>query len=233
MLKNKRILAIVPARGGSKGIPKKNIINVLGKPLIQYTLDAAKQSKYIDEIHVSTDCEEIASVVQNLGYEIKRLRSTELSGDYTKTIDVLYDVVENYARNKEKFDCILLLQPTQPLRTSQHIDEALELYFENGEKGLVSVSEVEQHPILIRTLSQSGELENLLNEGSTVRRQDLRKYYIVNGAIYINRTEDILNFVSLNDNKIPYIMDETYPNIDIDSYRDLKRFEVELRACQN
>ena len=229
MINNKRVLAIVPARGGSKGIPRKNIIDINGKPLIQYTLEEAKKSKYIDEIHISTDDREISEVVNKLGFEIKRLRPEILAKDNSKTIDVLKDVVNYYNSIGESFGIVILLQPTQPMRKVNHIDDALEKYIECGKQGIVSVNLVEQHPLLMREIDNQGKLKNLIDSNSTVRRQDFKQYYIVNGAIYINSVEDIVQEVSLNDNTIPFVMDECYVHIDIDELKDLEKFEFELK----
>lgn len=229
MINGKKVLAIVPARGGSKGIPKKNIIDVLGKPLIQYTLDEAAKSNYIDKIHISTDSFEIAEKVKSLGYEVERLRPEVFARDESQTIDVLIDVLTYYKSLDLQFEIVVLLQPTQPLRKATHIDEALSHYIHNNYEGLVSVSLVEQHPILMRSLSKEGRLNPILSSISTVRRQDFDEFYIVNGAIYINSVDDVLKRVSLNDNPIPYIMDGDYSNIDIDDFEDLERLRLVLK----
>lgn len=221
MINNRKVLAIIPARGGSKGIPNKNIIDVCGKPLIQYTLDAAKKSKYIDEIHISTDCESIISIVRELGFNVERKRPAELAQDDSATIDVLIDVLKYYEELNKQYQIILLLQVTQPLRTVEQIDNALEHFIDNKEKGLVSVSQVAQHPILMRSIDENGQLLNLLSMESTIRRQDFKDYFTVDGSIYINSAREILDRVSLNDNKIPFYMGDEYLNIDVDTERDL------------
>jgi len=227
MIQEKKVLAIIPARGGSKGIPKKNIIKVGGKPLIQYTIEAAKASKYIDEIHISTDDVEIVSTVNGLGLHINRLRPKHLAQDNSKTIEVMIDVLDYYNKQNIKFDIVVLLQPTQPLRKSFHIDEAIEKYLEFNEESVVSVSLVNEHPILMREINEFGTLLPLLNETSTIRRQDFTPFYIVNGAVYINKVNELTSNTSLNDNLRPYIMDRRY-HVDIDTYNDLKMFELLL-----
>lgn len=228
MINGKRILAIIPARGGSKGIPGKNIIQVAGKPLIQYTIEAANASKYIDEIHVSTDDSKIASIVENLEIHINRLRPSKLAQDNSKTIDVVIDVLNYYQSLNNYYDFMILLQPTQPLRQSFHIDEAIEKFYESNEDSLVSVCLVEEHPILMRQISENGKLQPLLQQSSTVRRQEFQPFYLVNGAIYINKVESINVNTSLNDNLIPYIMDRKY-HVDIDVVEDLINFEEKLK----
>lgn len=227
MIAGKKVLAIIPARGGSKGIPGKNIIKVANKPLIQYTIEAAHHSKYIDEIHISTDDKQIAEIVSQLGFNIPRLRPIELARDDSKTIDVVMDVLNYYHSLNASYDFVILLQPTQPLRKTQHIDEAIEKLFSTNQESLVSVTLVEEHPILMRQIDEEGQLKTLLQQNSTVRRQDFQPFYIVNGAIYINKVETLNPNTSLNDNVIPYIMDRKY-HIDIDTMEDLKRFELLL-----
>ncbi|MFJ7825286.1 cytidylyltransferase domain-containing protein [Psychrobacillus sp. NPDC096623] len=228
MINDKKLLAVIPARGGSKGIPGKNIIPVNGKPLIQYTIDTAKNSKYIDEIHVSTDDSKIAAVSEKCGIKVPRLRPNHLAQDDSKSIEVLIDTIQYYQTIGRTFDYVILLQPTQPLRQTFHIDEAIELIYKKRATSLVSVSIVHEHPILMRQIDSTGNLVSLIKTNSTVRRQELPSFYIVNGAIYINEINDIFNLnTSLNDNILPYIMDEKY-HVDIDGYEDLQEFERKL-----
>lgn len=228
MYKYKNILAIIPARGGSKGIYKKNIIDVNGKPLIQYTIDAAKKSKYIDRIIVSTDDKEIANIALKCGAEVPFLRSKELAEDHTKTIDVVMDVLKKLDYLGYQYDYMVLLQPTQPLRESFHIDEAIEKIIERNGESLISISEVKEHPILMKIIDENGETRNLLGHRSDIRRQDFQKVYRVNGAIYINKlSERFNNSVSLNDNKLAYIMDKKY-DLDIDEPEDLSMLRLRL-----
>lgn len=228
MINDKRILAIVPARGGSKGIKNKNITPVKNKPLIAYTLEETKLSKYIDMIYVSTDDETIAKVCLNYGVEVYELRPRELATDEAKTIDTVLYTIEKLKERGQVFDYVVLLQPTQPLRRCFHIDEAIELIYSRNEQSLVSINEVDDHPILIRKLNDNGTVSNLLEYNSTVRRQDLEDFYVVNGAIYINEINDSLNkSTSFNDNKLAYLMDRKY-HLDIDEPADLKKFEALL-----
>lgn len=220
MINGKKVLAIVPARGGSKGIPNKNIIDLAGKPLISYTLTAAKNSRYIDDIHVSTDSSRIAEVAEGFGVSVPYFRPPELATDKARTIDVILYCIELLKSKGSVYDIVVLLQPTQPLRSSFDIDEALETFMEHGCKSLVSVSEATDSPVLIRTVGKDGSLERILDAGSTVRRQDMAKYYRVNGAVYINLASELNSEISLNDNKIPYIMDKDR-SIDIDEELDL------------
>lgn len=223
MYKNNLFLAIVPARGGSKGIPHKNIVHIKGRPLISYTLDAAKQSEYLDEIYVSTDDEEIADVARQQGIKVL-YRPDALATDTSKTIDVLMHAVKEKGKC---YDYTVLLQPTQPMRKAWHIDQAIEETINNNYHSLVSISKVKKHPILIRRVSENHKLVPLLNMSSTVRRQDFEPYYVVNGAIYINKIKELCESTSLNDNEYGYLMDERY-DVDIDDELDLLIFEKML-----
>lgn len=214
MLNGKKVLALIPARGGSKGIPGKNIKNLLGKPLISYTIKAAKECAYIDRIIVSTDSEEIASVAKETGAEVPFLRTKELASDTAKTIDAVIYMLENL---KESFDVLILLQPTSPLRDGRDITLALEAFLQS-QRALASVSPVKDSPILIRSI-ENGEAVPLMNENSTIRRQDMKTYYRVNGAIYINEIKELNQSTSFNDNPAYYIMPQSR-GTDIDDLVD-------------
>lgn len=221
MYKDKKILAIIPARGGSKGIPKKNIIDLLGKPLLYYSIKSAKKSKYIDKVIVSTNDLEIAEVAKKLGTDVPFLRPEDISGDKSKSIDAFIHAIKELEKLEEKYDYVLLLQNTSPLRQSWHIDEAIEKLIESGERSLVSVSEVTEHPCIMRTLNEKNETINLMDMSGDVRRQDFPPIYIVNGAIYIQKNDKYLNLdTNLNGGKLAYVMAREY-SVDIDEYLDL------------
>ena len=217
--KGNKFLAVVPARGGSKGIHKKNIVMVNGRELITYTLDAAKGSKYLDEIIVSTDSDEIASVAEREGIKVMA-RPAELAQDESKIIDVLLDVVHRLSG--ENYDYLVLLQPTQPLRLPTHIDCAIEEMIDQNHTSLVSVFPAKNHPLLMRRMDTDKKLTRLIDKGSTVRRQDFEKFYVVNGTIYINRIKDMGPDTSLNDNKYGFLMPSEF-DLDVDEPEDLER----------
>jgi CMP-N-acetylneuraminic acid synthetase len=220
MINGKRVLALIPARGGSKGIPKKNIIDVSGRPLIYYTIDASLKSHYIDETIVSTDSEEIAEISRENGAKVPFLRDETISNDTAKSIDVVIDAINKMKEQGERVDILIFLQPTSPLRTTADIDGALETFIENDSKPLTSVVENDKYPLLIRTI-ENGTLHSLLSKNSSVRRQDITKTYYVNGAIYIIKIEDIKPDTSLNDGLVPYFMSKRN-SCDIDDYDDLE-----------
>ncbi|CAM2819606.1 acylneuraminate cytidylyltransferase family protein [Hathewaya histolytica] len=228
MYYNKTFLAIIPARGGSKGIYKKNIVKIKGKPLIQYTIDEAKKSKYLDRVIVSTEDEEISRISRTIGAEVPFLRPKYLAQDKSKVIDSIIYTINKFEENGFKYDYVVLLQPTQPLRLAYHIDEAIEKIVKKNEDSLVSISEVKEHPILMRTLDENERTISLLNVNSTVRRQEFPKMYKVNGAIYINKINSNLNKdTSMNDNILAYIMEKEY-DLDIDDAIDLQMFKLNL-----
>ena len=221
MYKDKKILAIIPTRGGSKGISKKNIINLLGKPLLYYSIKSGKKSKYIHRVIVSTNDLEIVAIAKKLGADVPFLRPEEISGDKAKSIDAFIHAIKELEKLEEKYDYILLLQNTSPLRQSWHIDEAIEKLIESDERSLVSVSEVTEHPCIMRTLNEKNETFNLMNMSGDMRRQDFPPIYLVNGAIYIQKNDEHLNLnTNLNGGKLAYVMAREY-SVDIDEYLDL------------
>lgn len=224
----KKIIAVIPARGGSKGIKHKNLYKLNGKPLIEYTINAARQSKYIDRIVVSTDDIQIAEVAKELGVEVPFLRPIEFALDTSNIIETVMDVISKLNLIEDKYDSLILLQPTQPLRQAFHIDEAIEKYYMNEMQSLASVSKTNNHPLLIREINKQGELTRIPNKNSTCRRQDMSEAYFVNGCIYINALKELSTETSFNDNKIPYIMDKIYA-VDIDEIDDIYLAEYYIK----
>lgn len=221
MYNNKKILAIIPARGESKGIPNKNIIDLCGKPLINHSIEVALSCPYIDDVVISTDSKNIAAVGQNAGAWVPFLRPSALATDTSKTIDCMIYTIDELKKQDKIYDYVILLQPTQPIRLRKHLTEAIEKIIDENASSLVSVCSVTEHPILMRTIDSNGNLESLLHLNSTVRRQDFPDVYKVNGSIYINKLDDNFNqSTSLNDNLLPYIMSSKY-SVDIDSVEDL------------
>ena len=216
-----KILSLIPARGGSKGIKGKNIVPLSGKPLIAWTIEASVNSKYIDSTVITTDSRKIADIAENFGAEVPFLRPAELADDKAKTIDAVLHAINELAKQGRHYDVLVLLQPTSPLRTSGDIDSALENFFRaGGEESLASVSPVEDSPLLIRSLGLNGRLVPLLALNSTCRRQDMPKFYRVNGSIYINRIRDLSINTSFNDNPLPFVMEKSH-SVDIDELKDI------------
>jgi len=228
MYKDKKIIAIIPARSGSKGLPDKNIKDLNGKPLIGYTIEAAIESSCFDKVIVSTDSEEYAKVSNKFGAEVPFLRSAENSNDTADSWNVCKEVLNKI---KEKFDIVVLLQPTSPLRNAQHIKEALDVFFLKNANVVVSVTTL-PHPIeWCNHLPSDNSLENFESaEHSKSRRQDLPLSYTMNGAIYIVKSELIKPDLNLcGKNSYAYIMDEA-KSVDIDSEFDFLKAQILLNA---
>ncbi|MBU3181560.1 acylneuraminate cytidylyltransferase family protein [Clostridium psychrophilum] len=233
MYKNKKFLAIIPARAGSKGIPNKNIIAICGKPLIAYTIEAGKKSKYIDEIIVSTDSDIIKGIAEEYGTRVPFLRPNELSNDRAKSIDVVLHAMEYYKNNNITFDYIILLQPTSPLRTFKNVDEAIEKLIKSNGASLVSVCKTQQNPIFMRSIQNKKLKEVMRFEGTSFRRQDLPDFYIFNGALYINSYDMLIQQKKFVDaDTMPYIMDKK-SSVDIDTMLDVRLVEVIMKENMN
>ncbi len=213
MNKNKTFLAIIPARGGSKRLPRKNVLDLCGKPLIAWSIEAGLKSKYIDKLIVTSDDEDILSISKKYGASIIK-RPEELSSDTATTFDALKHTIDNL----EKYDYIVLLQPTSPLRNEKHLDEAIELLEEKNADAIVSVCEMDHSPLWSNTLPKDGSMKSFLKEEVLNKRsQDLDKYFRLNGAIYICKMDKFLNNKGffLKENIYAYLMNkEDSPDID-------------------
>jgi len=228
-----KVLAIIPARGGSKGIPKKNIIDLNGKPLIQYTVDVAIESKKIDRVFLSSDDDEIISTVQKMGLYSKYKRPDTFAGDTATAVDVVVDALSWLEKNEGYTpDAVILLQPTSPLRLSSDIDEAIEQFVKNSKDCLVSVHEMIEHPYECIQGIESDDWQYLVKqEISATRRQDYKdKFYYINGAMYLVNVDFLKKnreFI-IEGNTSFYVMPHER-GIDIDEYSDLKRAEFFLK----
>jgi len=218
-------IAIIPARGGSKSIPNKNIVKIAGKPLIQYTIDAARSSKLVDKVVVSSDSEEILNISEVLGAECVQ-RPGELAQDTTPTAPVIGHVISYFANQNQYFDQIVLLQPTSPLRTSQDIDDALSLLQKTQKSNLISVVEPAILPHKCFVVDDDGFLRGVVDDESPfMRRQDLPQTYYPNGAIYIFETQEFLKTNQIPmEAVIPFVMPPD-KSTDIDTFEDIKKIE--------
>ncbi|WP_422658572.1 acylneuraminate cytidylyltransferase family protein [Paenibacillus sp. EC2-1] len=229
MKKLDKCLAIIPARGGSKGVLRKNLRLINGKPLIQYTIEAALGSQCIDQTIVSTDCPEIAQVSVEAGAMVPFIRPSTLAEDQSRTMDVLQHAVEFYEKQGVFYEHIILLQPTSPLRNSFDIEEAYSLFLRNEADSLQSVSPVLQHPYLFRKFEDTILEPYHSVEDERLRRQDLEEIFVLNGAIYIVRKELLMEESSLvGPRNCGYVMPKSR-SIDIDDELDLEVAEVYLR----
>ncbi len=218
---NKKILAIIPARGGSKGVKRKNIRYVASEPLIYWSIKACKESRVISNTYVNTDDFEIATVAKAKGAEVI-MRPAELAEDKTPMIPVLQYAVAQAEAIHGKFDTIILIQPTAPLRTSLHIDESLKLFEKSNSLSMVSVYQVDDcHPSRMYKIDK-GELVKFYEEPLGALRQDLEPIFHRNGAIYICNRDLLINNNRLTcDFPLPYIMLKS-ESVNIDDEEDLK-----------
>ena len=219
MYQDKMYLAIIPARGGSKRLPRKNILDLCGKPLIEWSIEAGLDSKYINKVIVSSDDEEILDLATKCGVEALH-RPDSLASDTATTLDAIRHAIEN----NEKYAYVVLLQPTSPLRNANHIDEAIRLLEEKKADAIVSVCEMEHSPLWSNALDDTLSMEGFLkDEVLNKRSQDLETYFRLNGAIYICKTEKLLEEKSffLKKNIYAYVMDKS-TSIDIDTVFDFK-----------
>ncbi len=231
MYKNKRILAIIPARKGSKGILGKNIKPLLGKPLIYYSIDVALKSKVFDKIIVSTDSEKIAEISKEYGAEVPFIRPDELATDTADAMDAIVHAVKFLEDNGESFDYIMKLQPTSPLRKKEDILNALKLAIDKNANSIISISECKRHPLWANTLSENMEMKNFIREDIKGKnRQELPIYYELNGIIFLAKTKELLKTRDwFMDKSFALIIDKNRA-IDIDDIIDFKLAEVLMKS---
>ena len=226
MINNKTVLAIIPARGGSKGIPHKNIVPLAGKPLIAWTIDAAKKSIYIDRLILSSEDEDIIKVAKEYGCEAPFIRPKELAQDDTPGVDPVIHAINILP---QKYDYIVLLQPTSPLRIAEDIDGCIDKCVNEGHPFCVSICEPDKSPYWMFTLGDNGELHKLL-ETKAVRRQDLPATYALNGAVYVAQTDKLLKENSfITKETAGYLMPELR-SADVDTEMDLMWCEMLIRG---
>jgi CMP-N,N'-diacetyllegionaminic acid synthase len=228
---SKCVVAIVPARGGSKGIPGKNIRNLAGKPLIEWTIDAALKSCFIERVIVTTDCREIASIALAAGAEVPFIRPSELGFDETAAVLPILHAVE-WLEENEKYTppFVIDLQPTSPLRNTGDIDGALDLLFKSQFDAVVGMAPVRQNPYWMQTLRKDGSMEYLLGKDlESLRRQDLPTVYLINGAIYAIKREVFLKERTLFPAKTTgYVMPQER-SLDIDSKLDMDMAQILIK----
>jgi len=217
------ILGIIPARGGSKAIPRKNLALLANKPLLAWTVEVALESASLDRLVISTDDPEIADVGKKLGAEIPFLRPTELAADTSTSIDVILHAIRWFADNENyRPDYVLLLQPTSPLRTATDIRESIKLALAKHADCVVSVCETHQHPLWMKGVNDEGRLVDLYPQSpAPTRRQDLPSVFALNGAIYLAlRTFVLSERTFISDRTYAYVMPENR-SLDVDTPWDL------------
>ncbi|MFH1822320.1 MAG: acylneuraminate cytidylyltransferase family protein [Patescibacteria group bacterium] len=235
MYKNKTILGVITARGGSKSIPKKNIINLAAKPLIAYTIEATKKSQHLTRTIVSTEDKEIAEVARNFGAEIPFMRPVELAQDLSTSIEVAQYCLSWLKENEGKdYDYLMILQPTSPLRTAEDIDNCVIKAIDTGADSVMSMKEIEDFSVKkLKRIENDLIMPWLEEEGKeSSRRQDLVKVYKRNCAIYLTKTELIKEGDLFGSISRPYLMPDER-SVDINSLVDLDIAEFWLKKEKN
>jgi len=223
VINGKTILAIIPARGGSKGVPRKNIRQIGGKPLIAYTIIAAKASNYVDRVILSSDDVEISEVALRHGCDVPFKRASILSTDTATSAGVIMDALVQCPG----YDYLLLLQPTSPLRTSEDIDGCIEACLAHDASACVTVSEVKESPFLMYRLGRDQTMTPILpSVRLDARRQDLESIYSLNGAVYFAKSDWYFEHKSfLGPSTIAYIMPASR-SIDLDTEEDFSLLKM-------
>jgi len=221
-----KILGLIPARGGSKGIPRKNIKPLGNKPLIAYSIEAGLQSRYLDKVLVSTDDEGIAQIARQYGADVPFIRPTELARDDTPTLPVIQHTLQFLAEQGENYDAVCLLQPTSPFRPPEFIDRAIEIFMQRGADSLVTVRKVphEYNPHWVFEPDRNGFLHIATGESNNEiipRRQELPPAYYRDGNIYVMTTDLVLRQNALLGEKLAfYETPSSIPAVNLDTPED-------------
>ncbi|NIJ45434.1 CMP-N-acetylneuraminic acid synthetase [Wenyingzhuangia heitensis] len=224
-----KILGIIPARGGSKGVPRKNIKLLGNKPLLQYTSEVALQSSFVDTLMLTSDDDEIIEVAKGLGIQVPFKRPENLALDTTPTLPVIIHAIEYYKSIGQEFDAVLLLQATSPFRTTEFLNKAIETFIEKDTDSLVSVQQVphEYNPHWVFEVNENDTLNIATGEEEIIsRRQELPLSYHRDGSIYITKTSVLLEQHSLYGKSISYIASPEEWYVNIDTMEDWKKAEI-------
>ena len=230
-----RILGIIPARGGSKGVPGKNIKLLNGKPLLQYTSEIALESQFLTAVILSSDDKQTITVAKSLGIQVPFLRPKELAQNITPTIDVIIHALQWYENQAIFFDAVCLLQVTSPFRTVAFLDKAIEKFIASGCDSLVSVQKVphEYNPHWTFEVNPEGNLKIATGEDQIIsRRQELPETYHRDGSIYIMKTEILLQHYSLYGKSISFIESPPEFYVNIDTLADWEKAEQMIKNNQ-
>jgi len=232
MYKEKKILALILARGGSKGLPKKNIKMLLDKPLIAWSIDEGKKSKYIDKVVVSTDDKEIADVAKKYDADVPFYRPVELASDTASSMDAIFHAISWFENAGEKFDILVLLEPTSPLRESSDLDSAIEMLLSNNNaQSIVGVSKVESmHPVFLSKIENNLLCPYINEKFQAKRRQDIDELYFFEGSLYISYIDALKEKKGFyHDKTMGYIVPK-WKSFEIDDITDFIIIEALLNA---
>lgn len=225
------VMAFIPARGGSKGIPRKNLVRVAGRPLLEYTLEAARGSKRISDVFISTDNDDIAAFCLSRGFDVSYRRPRKLAGDSALLSDTLCDALEWLRRQGKPLpDAVVLLQPTSPLRTSRDIDSAIELFNVSKARTLISVHKMIEHPYECVRLKKNG-WDFLVKHPLVPGRQQYKEnFYFINGALYIVTTKFFMKHRTfIVKGKTALFIMPAWRGVDVDTPDDLLLAEFYLK----
>lgn len=232
MYKNKKILAVITARGGSKGLPGKNILSLNGKPLIAWTIEQVKNSKYVDRIFISTDSAQIADVCCEYGVPVPELRPDELAQDNTSSMEVLNYTIDLLEKRGEFYDYLLLLEPTSPLRKMEDIDNMICIAGDNPEEdGVISVGRIHlEHPCIAKKISKEGKMAAYMSDIAKIYQRQLEDAaYFPYGVGYLVRIDRLKKYNTIYmKNILPYYI-ERWQNYEIDDIYDFKCIEAIMK----
>lgn len=231
MYNGKRILAIIPARGGSKGLPGKNIKELCGKPLIGWTIEHAKQSKYVDDIYISTDSSEIAAIAENYNMKVPELRPSEYANDASPSSDFIIYTIEKLKSEGKEFDYFILLEPTSPLRDVEDVDTSIEILINAPDAdSIVGICKAEDiHPAFMVKIKPNGLLEPYEAKMKTLRRQELPDVYYFEGTIYVSKVNKFIEKKAFYHEKtLPYIVPK-WKSFEVDDVIDFTIIEAIMR----
>ncbi len=221
MYKNKKFLCVIPARSGSKGIYNKNLQLINKKPLIFYPVKAAKNSKYIDKIIFTTDSRKYQKLAIAYGAESLFIRSKKLSSDKIKSYDVIIDVINYLKKKLQKFDFVILLEPTSPFTTQKDIDYSIKKLVDLNCNSLLSVTDASKFNILFQFKKFGNQIKPLIKGKNNQRRQEIQKTYVLDGSIYISKISDFIKNRGFVSKKTIGIELPKWKSIEIDDKNDL------------
>lgn len=233
MYKDKRVLGIITARGGSKGLPGKNVMEIAGKPLVQWSVEQGLACEVFDRFIISTDDQIIADVARNAGCEIPFLRPDHLASDVASSIDVLLHAINWLEEQGDHFDYVVLLEPTSPLRAPNDIKNALELLYSNASvaHSVVSISESKSaHPDFTVKIKDNGILTPFFDAFNSKRRQDLEAAYFFDGTVYVSTIDGLRKHRGFYHDKTIGFPVEAWQAYEIDDYIDFVVVEAVLKA---
>ena len=231
MYKGKKILAIIPARGGSKGLPGKNIKELCGKPLIACAIEHAQKSKYVDEIFISTDSQEIADVAEHFGAPCPELRPAELARDTAPSSEFIVYTLEKMKKEGKSFDYFILLEPTSPLRDVEDVDKSIEMLVDNpvAESVMGVVRAEDSNPAFMVKIGEGGLMIPFMGKAETLRRQDIPDAYYFEGTVYLSKCDAYMEKKAFyHDKTLPYVVPK-WKSFEIDDIIDFTIIEAIMK----